>query len=61
MRRNTGTRHTDHAGSTEVVVLVNGVTASIGGAYLLTSSVLITVLAGVAAVAVAALHVIFGS
>lgn len=73
MRRNTGTRHTDdsddtsttrsnrHPSTTKVVALVDGMTASIGGTYVLTSSVLITALAGVLAVAVVALHFIFGS
>ncbi|MFC5146784.1 hypothetical protein [Streptomyces aureoversilis] len=70
MSRRTGTQHTDgsgpaapkrHPSPTEVVALVNGTTASLGSAYLLTSSVLITVLAGVLAAAVAVLHFVFGS
>ncbi|MEU1817772.1 hypothetical protein ABZ543_21615 [Streptomyces roseifaciens] len=70
MSRRTGTQHPDgtapdgpkrHPSPTEVVALVNGTTASLGSTYLLTSSALITVLAGVLAAAVAALHFVFGS
>ncbi|MBZ6474106.1 hypothetical protein [Streptomyces griseocarneus] len=71
MRRDAGMRHTnsDDTGptrpnrppsTTELVALVDGMTASIGGTYVLTSSVLITVVAGVLALAVATLHVAFG-
>ncbi|MFI9237152.1 hypothetical protein [Streptomyces cinnamoneus] len=59
MRRTTGSHR--NPSPTEVVALVNGMTASIGGTYVLTSSVLITALAGVLAVAVAALHFLFDS
>ncbi|MEU1673041.1 hypothetical protein ABZ752_13535 [Streptomyces roseifaciens] len=70
MSRRTGTQHPDGTGPagperrpspTEVVALVNGTTASLGSTYLLTSSALITVLAGVLAAAVAALHFFLGS
>ncbi|MCF3106153.1 hypothetical protein IPZ58_31960 [Streptomyces roseoverticillatus] len=70
MRRNAGTRHSGttgptgphrHPSPTEVVALVNGVTASIGGTYVVTSSVLITALAGVLAAVVVALHLRSGS
>ncbi|MGK5731008.1 hypothetical protein [Streptomyces sp. URMC 124] len=69
MNRRTGTRHTDgtspagpkrHTSPTAVVALVNGTTASVGSTYLLTSSTLITVLAGVLAAVVVALHAVFG-
>ncbi|WKU43255.1 hypothetical protein Q3V23_03720 [Streptomyces sp. VNUA116] len=42
-----------HPGPAEVVALVNGVTASIAGTYVVTSSVLLAALAGVLAVVVA--------
>ncbi|MEH6375476.1 hypothetical protein V7793_14220 [Streptomyces sp. KLMMK] len=70
MSRRTGTQHPDgtgpagpkrHPSPTEVVALVNGATASLGSTYLLTSSALITVLAGVLAAAIAALHFVSGS
>ncbi|WP_424892794.1 hypothetical protein [Streptomyces sp. XH2] len=70
MRRNAGTRHSGttgtggpdrHPSPTEVVALVNGVTASIGGTYVVTSSVLIAALAGVLAAIVVALHLTSGS
>ncbi|MBF6046593.1 hypothetical protein GO001_15370 [Streptomyces sp. NRRL B-1677] len=70
MRRNGSTEHPDatgstqrnrHPGSMEAVALVNGVTASIGGTYVVTSSLLIAALAGVLAVAVVTLHLKFGS
>ncbi|MEV4921545.1 hypothetical protein [Streptomyces roseoverticillatus] len=70
MRRNAGTRHSGPTGSTgpgrhpsptEIVALVNGVTASIEGTYVVTSSVLIAVLAGVLAAVVVALSLTSGS
>ncbi|MFI6687427.1 hypothetical protein [Streptomyces sp. NPDC050485] len=45
---------------TEVVALVNGVTASIGGVYVLTSSALVAALAGVLALVVAGLFFVGG-
>ncbi|PSJ28804.1 hypothetical protein B7P34_10140 [Streptosporangium nondiastaticum] len=42
-----------HPSPAEVVALVNGVTASIAGTYVVTSSVLLAALAGVLAVVVA--------
>ncbi|MGK5547916.1 hypothetical protein ACSNOH_24725 [Streptomyces sp. URMC 127] len=65
MRRNAGTRHSDatgstgprrRPGSTDVVAVVNGVTASVGSTYVMTSSVPLAVLAGILAAVVVALH-----
>lgn len=70
MRRNGSTRHPGttgstrrnrHPSSTEVVALVNGVTASVGGTYVVTSSLLIAALAGVLAVVVVTLYLKSGS
>lgn len=74
MRRDTGTWHTDDSdpagptagpnrrpSPTEVVALVDGMTASVCGAYLMTSSVLVTVVAGVLAAVVATLHLVLGT
>ncbi|MEX2980380.1 hypothetical protein [Streptomyces sp. C36] len=76
MRRDTGTWHTDDTdptgpagpvvgpnrrpSPTEVVALVDGMTVSVCGAYLMTSSVLVTVVAGVLAAVVATLHLVLG-
>ncbi|MFI9206447.1 hypothetical protein [Streptomyces sp. NPDC053048] len=43
----------------EVVELINGIMASMGGAHLLTSSVLVSVLTGVIAAVLAALYLVF--
>ncbi|MFI6476233.1 MULTISPECIES: hypothetical protein [unclassified Streptomyces] len=59
MRRRSGTAHPKHPSPTEVVALVNGVTASIGGVYLLTSSTLIAALAGGVALVAAGLFFVF--
>ncbi|MEU1376259.1 hypothetical protein ABZ442_21745 [Streptomyces triculaminicus] len=77
MRRYTGTWHTDNSDPTspegpvtgpnrrpsppEIVALVDGMTASVCGAYLMTSSVLVTVVAGVLAAVVATLHLVLGT
>ncbi|GAA0594352.1 hypothetical protein [Streptomyces crystallinus] len=44
----------------ELVALVNGVTASVGGTYVLTSSVEVTVCGGLLATVVAGVYVVFG-
>ncbi|HET6858548.1 MAG TPA: hypothetical protein VFH94_15840 [Streptomyces sp.] len=63
MKRKTGKRPTRdnrqrhrYPAPVELVKLINGTAAGLGGAYLLTSSVLIAALAGVLAVALAALY-----
>ncbi|GGV35672.1 hypothetical protein AB0I84_30080 [Streptomyces spectabilis] len=64
MKRKIGTRHKDDTAErrsrrpspAEIVKLVNGTAMGMGGAYVLTSSALIAVLAGVLAVVLAALY-----
>ncbi|WP_030684463.1 hypothetical protein [Streptomyces sp. NRRL B-1347] len=64
MKRKIGTRREDDTGErrfhrpspAEVVKLVNGTAMGVGGAYVLTSSALIAVLAGVLAVVLATLY-----
>ncbi|WP_161624944.1 hypothetical protein [Streptomyces spectabilis] len=64
MKRKTGARRKDDTAErrsrrpspAEIVKLVNGTAMGVGGAYVLTSSALIAVLAGVLAVVLAALY-----
>ncbi len=55
-QRRRGPRRSKHASSGGIVAVVNGVAMSIGGIYVLTASVMVTMAAGVLAVIVVGLY-----